>query len=310
MTDVILHGGVPSAVPAFRIVVILDGDIHSSSTRNSLLAIYDRFERLFGEAANVVSYNFEGHTGRIRKATAKLIEEGRQFFLQESTKYGEGIRRYGSTVKLENEPCLPFFGLEQRSYFHFLEIAIPEDAGSAVEFADFVNRELMGTPVISGVMGMGFFLPPYNSSLKFIMGKTVARYRAAIEISPDMVSEGIRREGSAYRWKSGELPGIADIGWRTLIGAEFQNRLGELTELRDVPGVRFETSDTVLSITIGDGPVWGDVNRDEDISAYRMVARYLAPVRIPSGCLEAFGFGGGLIESHKDKVEAYLNRFD
>ncbi|WP_421361890.1 hypothetical protein [Agrobacterium rosae] len=310
MPDFILYEGDPIAVPAFRIIAIIDGDIHGERNRQILTSIYAKFEALFGESANVTSYNFPGYTGKIRWTNPKIIEDGRSFFQKESTKYGQGIRRYGYALDSFKEPALPFFGVEQRSYFNFLEIAIPEDNSSAMDFANFVTEQLMEAPVISGFMGMGFFLPPYKSSLQFMMGGTTARYRAVIDVTPDMLMEGIRKEGSAYRWKPGEQPGIGDIGWRTFVGAEFWDRLPDQTELNEALNVEIEKSDSVLCITAGEPPIWGDVNKGEDIGAYKVSARYLAPVRMPHGALEAFGFGGNGTPEHKDKIEAYLTRFD
>ncbi len=310
MPDFILYEGEPIAVPAFRIIAIIDGDIHADRNRKILASIYAKFEALFGERANVSSYNFTGYTGKIRWTNPKIIEDGRSFFENQSTEYGEGLRRYGYALDSFKEPALPFFGVEQRSYFNFLEIAIPEDNNAAMDFANFVTEQLIKAPVISGVMGMGFFLPPYKSSLQFMMGGTTARYRAAIDVTPDMLMDGLRKEGSAYRWKPGERPGICDIGWRTFVGIEFWDRLPDHSELNKTLDVQVEKSGGVLCITAGDRPIWGDLNMGEDIGAYKAVARYLAPIRMPHGALEAFAFGGTGTPEQKDKVEAYLTRFD
>lgn len=310
MTEMILWEGTPSAVPAFRILAIIDGDMHAGQTRDILGRIYQRFEENYGKGGGAISYNFPGHRGKIRKANSKLLEEGRNFFLREETEYGQGIRRYGYALAEFGHPAIPFFGVEQRSYFHFLDIALPEDTASIVEFADFVTAELLNAPVIAGAMGMGFFLPYHKSSLTFVLGGKVERYKAAIEITPDMVYDGIRTEGSAYRWKAGELPGIADIGWRTLVGAEFWSRLADIAPLQAMSDVIVEKSAGVLSVTAGERPIWGDVEAEEDISIYRAVASYFSPVRLPEGYLEAFGFGGGGVLGHGAKVGAYLRRFD
>ncbi|SFB50082.1 Protein of unknown function [Rhizobium sp. NFR07] len=310
MTEMILWEGTPSAVPAFRILAIIDGDIHAGQTRDLLGRIYQRFEGRYGKGGGEVSYNFPGHRGKIRKANLKLLEEGREFFLRDETEYGQGIRRYGYAIEEFGHPGVPFFGVEQRSYFHFLDIALPEDTASIVEFADFVTAELLNAPVITGVMGMGFFLPYHKDSLKFLLGGKVERYKAALEITPDMVYDGIRTEGSSYRWKTGELPGIADIGWRTLIGAGFWPRLPDIAQLRSGSDIAVEKSERVLCVTAGERPIWGDVEAGDNIDAYRSVASYLAPIRLPEGCLQAFGFGGGMMSGHEAKVHAYIHRFD
>lgn len=309
MTDLLLYNGNPSAAPAFRIIAIVDGDIHTEPSRDALAAIYSRFEVEFGESANVTSYNFSGHAGKIRWINPELIADGQNFFRRDNTEYGEGIRRYGYAIEEFKEPAVPYFCVEQRSNLHFLEIDLPGTAPSIREFADFVTEQLLKVRLITGVMGFGFFLPPYKNSLEFIMGAAATRLKAAIEISPSMVMDGVRREGSAYRWKSGEKAGIADIGWRTLIGQEFWDRLPETEDLKSQPDIAVDKSDSVLSITASSEPIWGDVNKGEAIDAYRAVAAYLSPVQMPAGCLKAFAFGGGGEPDHNDKVEAYLSRF-
>jgi hypothetical protein len=281
MTEMILWEGTPSAVPAFRILAIIDGDIHAGQARDILGGIYQRFEEHYGKGGGAVSYNFPGHRGKIRKANSKLLEEGRNFFLQEKTEYGQGMRRYGYALEQFGHPAIPFFGVEQRGYVHFLDIALPEDTASIVAFADFVTAKLLNAPVITGVMSMGFFLPYHNSSLKFVLGSKVERYKAAIEITPDMIYSGIRTESSPYRWKDGELPGIADIGWRTLVGAEFWSRLPDIAQLQAMSDVVVEKSADVLCVTAGERPIWGEVEAGEDIGVYRTVPGYFSPVRLP-----------------------------
>lgn len=311
MVDILRYDGDPFAVPAFRIIAIIAGDIHAPANVAAIKKAYALFEESFGEAANVTSYNFFGHNGKIRWMNPKLLEEGRGFFDRTPIEYGDGLRRYGYAIEEFEEPALPYFGVEQRSDFSFLEIDIRSDDDRIVAFANSITEQLLKADVICGVMGMGFFLPPYKSSLEFELGQVSRRYRTSIDISPSMVMDGIRKEGSSYRWQTGEEPGIADIGWRTLIGREFWSRIAEaLSELKAEKDITVVQSDTVLAITAGQRPIWGDINRKEDIAAYRAVAKHLSAIRYPPGAAKAFMFGGGTHDPKvADKIEAYLDRF-
>lgn len=311
MVDVLRFNDDPIAVPAFRIIAIIAGDIHAPENVSAIRNIYSLFEENFGELANVTSYNFPGHTGKIRWANPKLLDQARAWFERDATEYGQGIRRYGYEVQEFEEPALPYFGVEQRSYFNFLEIDIRHDDDRVVAFANSVTEHLLGIEVICGVMGMGFFLPPYKSSLVFELGRMVDRYRPSIEISPSMIMNGIRREGSSHRWKEGEEPGIADIGWRTLIGREFWSRIPDAASaLKAEKDIAVEQSDKLLAVTAGTQPVWGDTERNEDISAYRAIARHLVPILYPKGAAMAFMFGGGTYDADvAGRIDAYLKRF-
>ncbi|MCR4266330.1 type VI immunity family protein [Nitratireductor sp. ZSWI3] len=310
MVDFLIYEGEPIAVPAFRVIAILAGEIHAAKNKPALAGTYELFEASFGEAANVTSYNFPGHAGKIRWMNPTLQKQGRQFFDSNATEYGQGLRRYGYALDAFEEPALPYFAVEQRSDVCFLEIDIRDDAALAVAFADDITRLLMDAQVIWGVMGMGMFLPPYKSSLEFKLGEGVRRYRTSIEISPSMVMDGIRREGSSHRWQKDEKPGIADIGWRTLIGREYWSRIPDaIPALREAENISVEQSEHVLAITAGVQPIWGDVNRGEDITAYSTVAKQLAPIRYPESAAKAFMFGGNTHDPHHaDKIETYLAR--
>lgn len=311
MIDMLYWAGDPIAVPAFRIFAIVDGDLHSEVNAANTRSIYSKFEERFGKTATWASYNFLGHRGKYKKTTPKLLDEGRAFLNGNATQYGEGIRRYGEAFEGYPHPGIPFFGVEQRSYVHYLELAIPYDYPELVEFADLITAELMKMSVVCGAMGMGFFLPYHLDSLSHQLGQAVPRYRAILDVTPDMVTNGVRKEGSSYRWQAGEEPGIADIGWRTLIGREFWSRISDaVSTLKAEEDITVEQSDTVIAITAGKRPIWGDVNRKEDISAYRTVAKQLSPIRYPEGAAKAFMFGGGTYDANiADKIEAYLERF-
>lgn len=306
MVEMLIYTTDPFAVPAFRIYTLSDGQFDNADTRAKFAAIYKLFEDRFGEASNVTSYHFDKHKGELKWMKDNLPEEGRRFFEREKYKSNDGIRRYGMIPKEFDNPALPYFGIEFRKTFTALETAIPIDKQN-VKFADEVLKLLEDIPVISGVMGYGFFLPPHNSSLEFMLGQASRRYRAAIETRPAMVDEGIRKEGSYYRWKAGEEAGIADIGWRTLVGKEFLSRLpSDFTELTSKGDITVENGRNFTTITAGKGPIWGDVNTQEDIAAYSQVANFLEPVRFPAGCGYDFMFGG----KNPDRVDDYLVRFN
>ncbi len=180
---------------------------------------------------------------------------------------------------------------------------MPPESQTNVAFADAIVEEIKDLPIICGVMGFGFFLPPYKNSLAFMLGQASQCYRAAIEITPKMVDQGIQREGSYYHWKPAEEPGIADIGWRTLVGKDFLPRLPALPEETfKAAGVTVDEFANFTSFTAGSAPIWGDINAGETIKAYREVAAYLKPIRYPKSGAHISFFQG----EHPDRVEAYL----
>lgn len=187
MIKSLTYGRAPIAVPAFRIIAILEGNIHDEANRPGLTRAYELFEASFDEAADTASCNFPGHKGKLRKITAVLKKDGHDFFARAETRYGEGLLRYGHALADFEEPAVPFFGVEQRSYECFLELALPSDDPRILSLAEDIAGELGRARAIWSVMGMGFFLPPYKSSLVFLLGESVGRYRTGTGISPSIV---------------------------------------------------------------------------------------------------------------------------
>jgi hypothetical protein len=91
-------------------------------------------------------------------------------------------------------------------------------------------------------------------------------------------------DGSALQWDA--LQGLGDIGWLTLIGHDFASSRGlSLAELArratesspehlHAAGARFG-----LALSAGLAPVRGDINLNEDITAYRQASALLLPLR-------------------------------
>ncbi|WP_144640204.1 type VI immunity family protein [Bordetella genomosp. 13] len=312
MPDMLLYNETPFAVPAFRIIALLDGEISDEANRGALAQAYQHFEEAWGAAAYMASYRFGKHRGKIRKLNTGLVAQGRAFFEQAATEYGDGLRRYGYVLSEFEDPALPYFGVEQRSGMAFFEIDLPAEHAHNVAFANLITDLLLGAKLICGVMGMGFFLPPHKSSLEFELAQQLDRYPAAIHISPAMVMDGVRRENSMHRWAADEQPGIADIGWRTLIGWPFFGRVTHgLAALEREVGVSTRCGNKAIAVTAGAEPVWGDASKHESISAYRAVARHLAPIRFPRGCARCFMFGGNANDDARaaERLDAYLGRF-
>lgn len=83
-------------------------------------------------------------------------------------------------------------------------------------------------------------------------------------------------------------------------------------------GVKFESGFTVYErtgdiavITAGPSPVFGDVDKEEDIAPYRTVAKALKPVcySVEVAVRKLFG-NQAYTPEDRDRVEAYLARFE
>ncbi|SOC04332.1 uncharacterized protein DUF3396 [Rhodobacter sp. JA431] len=300
------------ALPSFRILLHIDralGDPSMKHAAGKLLALFleglDHTDMIFGHAG-----------GRIKKLGAEYINDK---VIAKAVKWAaETEWQWPSTLRFarwfDDFDCSgpPHIRLEQRAYLATIQIELPPDDPRCVIFAERVQQIVADLPVIWGVMGYGMFQPVALDSLIFLLPRVATRYRCAIEVQPDRVESALRREASFEQLRLGETPvlSVPDIGWRTLVGREFLERLPDLAGLAGAEGLSVVASERFTSITAGPQPIWGDVNEAEDISLYSSVADALRPVRADWPYASKAFFGGAIDNSGLDRLEAWYGRFD
>lgn len=297
-------------VGAFRQLFYISGRLSDPPVRAATAAVANLFETKFGPEAPVLSYRFPGHRARLRKFTPALIQAGHQFLCLDDVHDGQFMRRLGHAIPEFGEPAVPYLGIEQHTGVVLLELATSTETADLWSFADEIRDVMMATPVLAGVQGFGFFLPPHLEERRNYLPATLNRYRAAVEITGQMVLDGIRIEGSKFRYdKHPDVrPGLPDIGWRTFVGQAFLQRLPNMERtLEPAADVDVEGTDAVKMIQAGSAPIWGDVAAGEDLSAFEAVAAALKPVRYPLPVMLESGFNGF---GRAEAAALYLSRFD
>ena len=299
----------PIAVPALRSMVVVDARLARPDMRAAAQRIYAAFEATFGERATVCALQFGAQDGRLVLVTPERLAAARDFLAGEASERGR-VLRYGRTFEDDVDPSVPFTSIADDGRFTTIRHEFAVEDPHARAALDGVIEAVRDLPVLWGAQGLGFFLPPHIEGLANYLPQSHRRYRAALEIAPEMVLEGLDRERSFHRWKAGEEPGIGDVGWRTLVGRAFHERVpGAPAALDTVADVTFRTMPRFWMVQAGDEPIWGDVNRDEDVSAYRAVASALAPIAFPLGAARAFAFGGDAYDLEQaERVEGYFTR--
>ena len=322
MPDYILRGDVKIAQPSFRILLYFDGSLNDPVNAKGVVPLFDLFIKTYGEeAAWVAIANHNSRRLTPKKLSKKQIERARTWLSTPDKIWPSTCRVVGP---LDDETCnvvVPAFRVDEYRV-NFLDISVPDDITRAVPFADSATEIIREIPVIACIMGFGFYLPQALESLEDWMPRGFERYRTAIEFMVSGATMGIRKTGQGYRWdKSPELepdapadlqPGIPDIGWRTIVGAEFLDRLPDLkSALATTPEVSVHSTPGMAVLTAGEQPIWGDVVAGEDISAYQAVAKTLAPVRYPLDVAYGSLFGNQYYDPQgRARIRAYLSRFD
>jgi hypothetical protein len=309
MPDLIQYEGEGTAEPAFRILAYIPGSMNDAATGAMLLRLFDLFMARYVGALFALAMRDKGIQPEPLDVTEETVARLRAWLGTTTKVFGATLRANASPTDDLDAPRIPHLRFDEANEKVLVEVSIPYDDPDVVAFADAATDILTSVPLICAVMGMGFHMPSSLDSRSFILPRTTPRYRTAIEILLTNPRDGIALEGSAFRFARNPTvkPGIADIGWRTIVGAGFIDRL---------PGLRVDAPATLTMInsmavlTAGAAPIWGDVNAGEDISAYQAVARALAPVQFPREvALKGFFGGPEGNPEHVDRLDAYLTRF-
>lgn len=311
MPDYIYRDGDPIAQPAFRILAYWHAPLGQPDVSEGLAKLLDLFTARYREDVAYLVVADDERPMRGQHVSDELLVDARGWLAGAPKPYPSTCRIFGPIDEDTEQITVPSFRAEQAAKYGFLDISVPDDPEANVALADGVTAILKDMPTLCAVMGMGFFLPTALESLADYMPRAFVRYKTAIEFMAEGAEWGIHKEIGHTRWSTFEdaQDGIPDIGWRTVVGAYYLPRLGELDV--DMPGVVIERTERMLIATAGPAPIWGDINVGEDIAAYRAVAQALAPVRMSVDPAVTGLFGGHTNDPEgRDRVESYLARFD
>ncbi|MFV0475996.1 MAG: hypothetical protein ACK5MQ_17605 [Pikeienuella sp.] len=312
MPEILKVDNMGVAEPAFRTLAYLDGDLGDERVIAGVTRLVESFIDRFGDQVALLMVRDKGIPPKPRKFDDKSLRLARDWLARPEKTFASCLRMNRYPTEDMNAPRAPHFRVEQNHKLVSLEISVPDVAEGLVDFADGIADTLKTLPILSAAQGMGFYLPAALDSLVTRFPMTFARYKTAIEITLGGPLDGIRSKGSAFPYdKHPDVrPGIADIGWRTFVGAPFLDRLPHIEKVADTDGVKLERMENMAVLTAGPVPIWGDVNRGEDISCYRAVARALAPVRYPHDVAIRSLFGGRSADPDgPERISGYLNRY-
>ena len=305
----ILYEGEGTAEPAFRVLAYLPGSMNDAANSAVLLGLFNLFIERYAHVLFALALRDAGIAPVPQAVTPATLAKTRQWLKTTSKVFGATLRANAPPTDELNAPHIPHLRFDEANQKVLIELAIPHDAPSLLDFAHAATEFLLRAPLICAVMGMGFHMPSGLDSRCFILPRMTARYRTAMEILLTNPRDGIALEGSAFRYASSSevKPGIADIGWRTFVGAVFMERLPGLAV---APPATLQMTGGTAVLTAGDAPIWGDVQAGEDISAYQAVARALAPIGFPREvALKGFFGGAEGNPEHVARLDAYLARF-
>jgi len=298
----------PVAEPCFRSLYWYAGDLDVPALREMATQLANWFWRSQHGQVGLVSLLTEDLAARPGPPSDAMLADVGRWLNSPGKDTASTLQMQGPEVDGHDGERIPWLNIEIEDDKVMVEVCLPHDRVDLVAAADQIAEVCLAEGLICGVQAMGYFLPPENDTLVAILPCTMQRYRCAVEIRLRDPVDGIALTGSTFFWERHPdlQPGIADIGWRTVVGAPFMPRLGKLP---DMPGVTVQTAPAGVTLTAGPAPIWGDVNRGEDIAPYRAVAAVLAPLAMPREITDTRYFQGNPDNADfMERLDLYLER--
>jgi len=298
----------PIAVPAFRVCAALQGSLLDDSNKACASAMFEAFMASFAtDIAYTVTAAKSGKGGKLIKPTDAKTNAIREIIADGFTKKS-GFRLYGPDTNPLDKPALPFLSITQvNPLLILIEAAVPTDHSQTAPFAQTADLALRLGKMMAGYQGFGFFKSPIGGLQDQYLPDASARFRTAI-MNEWMSNPACTQWSKVWEQSKGAYEaGITELGWRTYVGSMFTDRITSTPD----PALTVEDLPNMKVVTAGAAPIWGDVNTDEDIAAYKEAYAYLAPAFTSRDMLRRSTLGGvpSYDPGRADVVDGYLDRF-
>lgn len=294
------HEGVVVVRPTFGITLFSNQPISKFSS--GVLAAFARYRKLVGDQA--LRFYSTSTMRKHAKVTKRALGMLEAWFGPEAPPSEDYGIEYVDAEPSNAAPASRFviFGVEdvpghERTTASIVRLALPLEWGTdRAEEAFALTQELCGLiPFQSGQAGFAFEPSRYfiEAANEFAVPKSMRH--PGIDIHNQT-----GKEGNAVG-----IDGVRGVGWLTMLGDGLVEKLGGVPELRlctvtKVPGG--------IIIRAGKAPEVGDVNRKDDLPAYREAYAYVEPLaREVPGRSPWFTFFRS--RDAGDRTEAWYRRF-
>jgi hypothetical protein len=183
--------------------------------------------------------------------------------------------------KASNEwrpPCLDIMHVKSQPPRTYCQIGVPLEKYNRWGLngvMSYLNSSLAGFPLLSGYVGYSF---SWNHSDPRVEDATAPYFHQWLQRHPGLMAPNVMSHGRFASY------GLVDLGWITLLGKEYCDRMGGMEALRSsldtVRGVVVEEIDGGgAMIRIGDAPRLGDTKTGDTLEDYRATGKVISPLR-------------------------------
>ncbi|PVA11043.1 hypothetical protein DC366_04525 [Pelagivirga sediminicola] len=304
------HAETIIALPCLRIGAIVDNDVRTEGDLRS--ALHDLFAARFDTQISFLTIGTD--PARAYRAIKATTAKRQQLRAPQAAPVVNGTRAlwcarlYGPDTTALQQPYLPYFEIVAalRKDLLSIQFAVPHDMSDLRDFADKVHAILGNTRLRWGYQGFGFGTPPFSSFGQRNLLPAHERFRAAVMSAFDVApEEALFRMDNVARRIGDYTPGIPDMGWRTYVGADYRDRLGDPAPARGGcngrgprrGGLRHRRARTRM----------GDVNAGENLSALAAAYAYLRPAYADQSILDK-RMWGDRTPAEKAATRGYFQR--
>jgi hypothetical protein len=263
--------------PCLSIVFFSDAQI-SSDEPPDLLAPYRIFVEKYGSK---VSYcRTSGGQMHAKKITEKDLTMPIQWLADPKKRVRSQLDielRTGKTRDEWRPPCLDFSHDKTKPQCTYCQTSIPLEEYEHLGLngvMSYLNRSLTGFPLLSGYVG---YSCSWDHSDPRVEDATKPYFHQWLQRHPGLMAPNVMSQGRVAH-KS-----LVDLGWITLLGKEYCDRLGGIDSLRTslaiLPNLVIDQIDGGALIRIGDIPRLGDTRIGDNLVNYQAVGKVLSPLR-------------------------------
>ena len=301
---IIENEGVVICEPCLTVSLFSNLDL-AAAPDASVLAPYDAFLRSFG--TQLTYCRLSGDQMHFRRVTAASLET-----LPEQMEDRKRRRKGGVTVEFRSgrsrdecrAPAIDFEYSRVESPHTAIRLYLPLkwfDEGSLPGVLEMLVSVLADFPLQSGYVGYSFL---WDTNLESIVEPYFFHW---LQRHPGLMEPRFSHASVAYH-------GLTDVGWITLLGKSYVERLGGLDALRretsEIAGILFDELPLgSLSVRLGEAPRLGDLVQGDGMDDYRAVGRILAPLRNKSALHEGMTVAGFRDRDNPGMRVKWIDRF-
>lgn len=296
--------GILICEPCLCITLFSDADLGSVDAPDVLSPYRVFLENFDSQVSHCI---LDGDQMHAKKITPKLLENLPNEMNDAKRRKQAGVIAYlfrSVSGREKLSPAISFDYGKIGKPHSYIRINLPLDCfdqAGVFSLQRYLSKSLKGFPLQAGYVGYCFsWSTAYDRELYPMFARWLQRH------------PGIMHPSEAQEIVS--IYGLTDIGWITLLGVEFVERMGGMDALKKAVAHIPQVTVTALTeggayIQIGDAPQLGDTHNGDTLSSYCELGKVLAPLRNREALIENMSVPGMRERDYPGLRTQWIDRF-